>query len=203
MTPETAVKLMRIVGTVEAKSGKLVNELYLTPNAHGFPTFGAHEILESGQIKASFGQSHKKLLAQLRDLRVSKGLEPPDLVRLLPDGGAAAAIVNLVAEKIKKPKKVSKKAQALLDAQAVIDGQEQEQEEQDYEELQEFQDEETKRFGILYQQHGGRDCTCEGTRGGRMIQCETCDVWFHFACVELDEDLVVTEEMTWHCPDCK
>jgi hypothetical protein len=42
-------------------------------------------------------------------------------------------------------------------------------------------------------------CSFSGAETGRMIQCFVCENWFHFECVDLDQEPAHTEE--WVCPE--
>ena len=43
-------------------------------------------------------------------------------------------------------------------------------------------------------------CICRKPSFGKMIECEECKEWFHFECVNIDEDNVPEE---WICEDCE
>ena len=43
-------------------------------------------------------------------------------------------------------------------------------------------------------------CICRKHSFGKMIECEECKEWFHFECVNIDEENVPDE---WICEDCE
>ena len=43
-------------------------------------------------------------------------------------------------------------------------------------------------------------CICRKHSFGKMIECEECKEWFHFECVNIDEENVPEE---WICEDCE
>ena len=43
-------------------------------------------------------------------------------------------------------------------------------------------------------------CICRKYSFGNMIECEECKEWFHFGCVDIDEDNVPKE---WICEECE
>ncbi|KAI0306149.1 hypothetical protein B0F90DRAFT_1910520 [Multifurca ochricompacta] len=46
-------------------------------------------------------------------------------------------------------------------------------------------------------------CSCRGVDDGTpMVQCGTCDEWYHFRCVQLSED-DASEIMVYVCPSCQ
>jgi len=54
---------------------------------------------------------------------------------------------------------------------------------------------------------GERHCICRGLdNGAHMIQCTTCQNWFHSTCVEIDPTNIPKEEMLprkWRCNECR
>jgi len=46
-------------------------------------------------------------------------------------------------------------------------------------------------------------CSCRGLDDGTpMVQCGTCDEWYHFRCINLSED-DASEIMVYVCPSCQ
>lgn len=41
---------------------------------------------------------------------------------------------------------------------------------------------------------------CDARNNNEMVQCDGCDRWFHFVCVEVSEDIA---NVSWVCLDCK
>lgn len=41
---------------------------------------------------------------------------------------------------------------------------------------------------------------CDDPDEGKMIACDSCDVWYHFACVDV---LTITSTDAWNCPSCR
>jgi hypothetical protein len=180
MSPEMAVKIMRILGTATGRAHH-PTEPYTTPNPHGFPTFGAHEILDSGQIKASFGMSHTKLVAQLRALRQKVGLvDEMGIARLLPNA----------AEGWKPPTKVAAKKGKKKNQDEVINDQEDDE------------DKATRKQAAIDWAKQDSMCICAGeNEADDMVQCNECDTWYHFQCVGYVDEGQGEDE--WYCcPSC-
>ena len=43
-------------------------------------------------------------------------------------------------------------------------------------------------------------CYCKEEEWGKMVECDGCQDWFHYACAELEEDFHSLEE--WYCENC-
>lgn len=57
----------------------------------------------------------------------------------------------------------------------------------------------TRREGdAINQNHHCKACTNEDNT--RMVQCDKCNDWYHFACVSVDQDVA---DRDWLCPTCQ
>eukprot|EP01083_Nonionella_stella_P231262 816757_1 len=45
-------------------------------------------------------------------------------------------------------------------------------------------------------------CICHGPESSSMVQCDTCDKWFHFGCVAFEEEKR-EEDSRWDCSLCQ
>ena len=46
-------------------------------------------------------------------------------------------------------------------------------------------------------------CTCRMAKDGEMIECSSCNEWFHVSCVKVSEAALTTPDESWFCLDCK
>lgn len=47
-------------------------------------------------------------------------------------------------------------------------------------------------------------CVCRLIDDGtKMIECASCQEWFHIVCVRVEKKFIVNRKLNWFCPNCK